>query len=179
MPATKKKVPHPKVKRGFKLWFESSPGVTNPTDLNTREKYEFALWFCDTHGVHHFAAMQKYRKRSGGDTEFTQYSYWEKQCPMPHDGKVKVTKLKGYDREWAKRLYQQWFSRYPEIDNPTDLNMEIKLEYLREIGWEAAVTMQKARKENVKSKGYPNSWTMPKYWKLPRKNGGKRNPKSD
>lgn len=149
--------------RGFELWFEGSPGVPNPTDLNTREKYDFAMWFCETHGRRYFWEMQRFRKRSGNYPQ-TQYDYWKEKYPVPEGG-VKVTKLENYDRDWAKELYCKWFSKYPHVENPTDIDLDEKAAFLREIGWKAAVTMQKARKENTKPNGYPNPWTMPDFWK--------------
>ena len=147
---------------GFELWFQSCPGVPNPTDMNTREKYYFAMWFCSTYGVRYFAEMIGWRKGTKPCPE-TQYEFWSEKYPLPATPCVR-TRVDEYDRNKAKLLFCEWFSLYPELENPTDINFNEKFEFLQEIGWEGAVMMEKARKQNTATNGYPNPWTKPKFW---------------
>ena len=63
------------------------------------------------------------------------------------------------------RLYALWFSRYPEIQNPTDINRKCKFDFAMEIGYENLKRMQTARKQASKNRRvnlfvFQNFWTI-------------------
>ncbi len=64
----------------------------------------------------------------------------------------------------ARELYGEWFSMWPNIENPSDINKKEKYEFAMSIGWEKCKLMQMARKNNLKIHNYPYPWTKPKYW---------------
>ena len=68
--------------------------------------------------------------------------------------------------EQAKNHFQGWFELHPGIKNPTDCNTQDKYAYFVERGWTQLELMQKARKQNKKTYGYPFEWTKPEYWEL-------------
>ncbi len=70
------------------------------------------------------------------------------------------------DQDKAKALYGEWFSQYPDIKNPSDINCQTKYDYFMTAGWETLQLMQQARKGNVKQYGYPFEWTKSEYWEL-------------
>ena len=65
----------------------------------------------------------------------------------------------------AKRLFGEWFGKYPDVKNPSDINTELKFYEFVDMGWEKLRLMQKARKCNVRRFGYPFEWTKADYWK--------------
>ena len=65
----------------------------------------------------------------------------------------------------ADRLYALWFSRYPEIQNPTDINRKCKLDFATEIGFENLRVMQAARKQASKERGV-NLFVFPSFWTI-------------
>tara|TARA_R110002020_G_scaffold376130_1_gene587257 strand:+ start:3401 stop:3661 length:261 start_codon:yes stop_codon:yes gene_type:complete len=67
--------------------------------------------------------MKKYRRRGGT--------------------KHKLNKMDSYK---ARNLYDYWFSNYPGIKNPSDINTSDKFEFANEIGWVKLSLMQAARK---------------------------------
>jgi len=77
---------------------------------------------------------------------------------------VKPHPMSGSDQCKSKLLFQQWFSRYPLIPNPTDVNKQEKYDFVVEIGWPQFSLMQRARKGNIKEYGYPFPWTKAEYW---------------
>jgi hypothetical protein len=154
-----------KALKGYELWFSANPGVLNPTDMNTMEKYYFAMWFCSSHnfGVNAFAKMIAWRKNSPHSE--TKYEHWQEKYPLPTDGEVKVTKLEEYSELEAKINYCNWFYLYPDSENPTDINSDYKLDFLQKVGWEVAVMMERARKNNTGANRDPRHWTKPVFWK--------------
>ena len=72
--------------------------------------------------------------------------------------------LSSDDQDKAKALFSDWFSKYPNIKNPTDINSRQKYDYFMKAGWETLQLMQKARKTNVGQYGYPSPWTKAEYW---------------
>lgn len=78
---------------------------------------------------------------------------------------VKDYSMSPEDAAMAKLLFKEWFERYPNIENPTDINKKEKHEYMAEIGWKQFQLMQRARKTNTKVYGYPFPWTKKDYWK--------------
>ena len=50
----------------------------------------------------------------------------------------------------AEELYREWFARYPEIPNPSDVNRREKYDYMIEIGWEGCKAMHRARKASAR-----------------------------
>ena len=60
-------------------------------------------------------------------------------------------------------LYALWFSRYPEIQNPTDINRKSKFDFAMEIGYENLKRMQTARKQASKNRRV-NLFVFPQYW---------------
>ncbi len=68
------------------------------------------------------------------------------------------------DQIVAKELYKIWFSRNPDIKNPSDINREEKFDFAVDIGWYGVELMQRARKANTKKNGFPFDWTKQKYW---------------
>ena len=47
----------------------------------------------------------------------------------------------------AEKLYDDFFRRYPDLKNPTDLNTREKFEFAVKVGWENYCLMQRARKQ--------------------------------
>jgi hypothetical protein len=154
-----------KALKGYELWFSSNPGVLNPTDMNTMEKYDFAMWFCSAQnfGVPAFAKMIAWRKNSPHLE--TKYKHWQEKYPLPPGDKAKSTKLEEYNELEAKINYCNWFHLYPDSGNPTDINSEYKRDFLQKAGWEVAVMMERARKNNTGANNDPGNWTMPAFWK--------------
>jgi len=136
------------------------PGIANPFDLNTKEKYVFMLRFIadnGSDGIRYAAELLNVRKDSKVNPRpWTKYPYWESQ--YPRRANVPSTTC-DHDDVRGLELYREWFKRHRFIDNPTDINMRIKAEYMQEIGWEFAVIMHKSRKRNTKANGYPCPWT--------------------
>ena len=64
----------------------------------------------------------------------------------------------------CKHQYEVWFTLYPDMRNPTDINNETKYDYFLNEGWEILSLMQEARKQNRAEHGYPFPWTQPEYW---------------
>lgn len=152
-----------KALRAYELWFMSNPGSLNPTDMNTMEKYYFAMWICSSpaFGVHVFAKMIGWRKNSPHPE--TKYEYWKEKYPVV--GEIAATKPEEYDELDAKQLFCNWFHLYPDEPNPTDINKTLKFDFIQKAGWEGAVNMERARKQNTAVNGYPNPWTQPEFWK--------------
>ena len=65
-------------KQLFRQWFTKNPGVKNPTDPNSRKKYENMVWL----GWRLFSIMQQARKTNtkanGLPYPWTQWEYWER-----------------------------------------------------------------------------------------------------
>ena len=40
------------------------------------------------------------------------------------------------DQDKAKALFGEWFSQYPDIKNPSDINCQTKYDYFMKAGWE-------------------------------------------
>ena len=63
----------------YKEWFANNPGVKNPTDPNTREKYNNMVAI----GWELFSLMQQARKfnteHNGYPYPWTKASYWDRQ----------------------------------------------------------------------------------------------------
>jgi hypothetical protein len=68
------------------------------------------------------------------------------------------------DQAAAKELYRKWFALHPAVKNPSDMNSKAKFDFAGSIGWENLRLMQRARKANVKTYGYPFPWTQADYW---------------
>ena len=77
---------------------------------------------------------------------------------------VKPPPMSDSEQYKAKLLFQRWFSRYPDIPNPTDVNKQEKFNFVVEIGWPQFSLMQQTRKGNIKEYGYPFPWTKAEYW---------------
>lgn len=63
----------------------------------------------------------------------------------------------------AKNLYKEFFTRYPGVRNPTDLNDSRKYCYAMDIGYHNLRLMQSARKRANSADGV-NMWVFPEYW---------------
>ena len=63
----------------FREWFTANPGVKNPTDPNTREKYDNMVRL----GWELFSLMQQARKFNteinGYPYQWTRWEYWERE----------------------------------------------------------------------------------------------------
>jgi hypothetical protein len=144
----------------FEAWFKKYPGVLNPFDLNTKEKYDFLLDFIESHGsdgIRYAAELLKCRKSTKSDPRpWTQYDYWKEQYPEKPN--VPSTTC-DHDDVKGLELYREWFKLHSQIDNPVDINMRIKADFMERIGWKSAVIMHKSRKRNTKANGYPCPWT--------------------
>ena len=55
----------------YGLWFAEHPGVENPSDLNTQEKFDFAMNI----GFINHRQMQTARKQGH---EWTKWEYWKR-----------------------------------------------------------------------------------------------------
>ena len=66
-----------KAMRLYRLWFKNNPSTRNPTDMNTRSKYEFCLSI----GYEDYKLMQRCRKTHtqvcGWPHPWTKPEYWE------------------------------------------------------------------------------------------------------
>lgn len=76
----------------------------------------------------------------------------------------KIPPMTQEDIALAKILFKEWFSRHPNIHNPTDINKREKFNFMAEIGWKKFMLMQRARKTNIRVYGYPFPWTKADYW---------------
>lgn len=152
----------------FEEWFRRYPGVTNPFDLNTAEKYEFMMNFIERVGLdntRYAAELLACRKDTANHPapEWTKYEYWAEKYPVTADRPGPLAEPIVCDSEVGYELYRDWFTRHPRIKSPTDIDMRIKYEFLKEIGMEKAVIMHKCRKQKNSEKKY-HAWTKPEYW---------------
>ena len=61
--------------------------------------------------------------------------------------------LSEQEEEKAKKLYKEFWDKYPNIPNPTDINTKEKFDFFKTKTYEDLQLMQQARK--IGSKTYP------------------------
>lgn len=153
----------------FGEWFKTYKGVSNPVDLNTKEKYDFAMKICAAGEVRFLAQMLRERKNSkvipgvGRTFPHTQYNHWHDTDPenYPLVAKPKKQTTVALDEAGIKlavELHGRFYTKAPDFDNPSDINDPTKYAFMQEVGWKAAVLMHKARKESIYG-------TKSKHWK--------------
>ena len=167
--------PHKREIELFGKWYEKFPGVSNPTDINTADKYDFALDTCkeptqtgDLDDLHYWAAMIKWKKKGVEKFPFIAYAYWHALNPATYplvaepieQDTVNLIDGNGKEEEGvsiAKWNYGCFFESHPDYKNPSDIDCRAKVEFAERIGWMGTVWMHKARKAS-----YP--WTVRAYW---------------
>lgn len=143
----------------YRAWFKLYPNIANPIDINRQEKYEHltSLGFYD---AYLFVRARKGNLAVHGyPYTWTQPEYWNGGKPVKRDRTCRKV-----DEEIAKAGFEEWFSRFPDIDNPTDFNLAAKYNFAIEMGWEVFGMMQAARKKHSSSKNDLYPWTTMAYW---------------
>lgn len=160
----------------YEAWFKLHPGVSNPFDINTKEKYDFTMALIESYadedtgqhpmrvGCRHSTTVLGCRK--GRPEPWTKYAYWEADFPKnpasPGQTKVLIDRADvfeiGYD------LYRIWYIKHPEYGNPVEIDMTEKYDYMKRIGWLGACIMQACRKAKGEDGKY-HPWVKPEYWK--------------
>jgi len=151
----------------YEEWFMLYPGESNPFDLNTREKYAFMMAFIEaqgTDGIRYAAVLLKRRKGTANNpAPWSKYEYWAEKYPMEKNHPGVPGETVACDSDRGYELYQEWFEAHPLIKSPTDIDMKIKYDFMKRIGWEDAVIMHKCRKQKNQEGKY-HLWTKPEYW---------------
>lgn len=144
----------------YQQWFKLYPEMANPIDINRQEKYDHLLSIGFDDAYLFVRARKGNLAVHGYPYTWTQPEYWN------GGNKVKRNRRnRAIDVDVAKAGFQEWFSRYPDIDNPTDFNLIEKYHFAIEVGWQQFGMMQAARKKHSSSKNKLYPWTTPVYWK--------------